>query len=97
MKGFTILVIMMMSSCASIDRVTSSNFTKPPVVSQPTIMEPISATVSRDVSYSLDQTNDVFMSLFTIVVVICILSALPRLIKYLRTKSGRYPNDQDNG
>jgi hypothetical protein len=85
--------LILLTGCASIDRITHGGFEAPPVLSQPDIIEPISASIDNNTPVDLEQTNDVFVSLTMLVVVICMLSVLPTLITYLRTRLGRDPND----
>lgn len=94
---YLIILTVLISSCTPVTRITSSNFVEPPVMSQPVIVEPISATVDENTPVDLSQTNDVFMNLALLVVLICVLSVMPKLIRYLKVKLGRYPNGQDNG
>lgn len=95
MKYFIILLILL-SGCISTSRITSSNFTKPPVVDQPEIIEPISYSIEEYPSIDMSQTNDVFLNLTVLVITICVLSVLPRFIIYLKTKLGQYSSDQGN-
>lgn len=95
MKYFIILIILL-SSCTSASRITSSNFTEPEVVYQPDIIEPISYSIGDHLSSDTSQTNDVFLKICALVIIICMLSVLPKFIIYLKAKLGRYPSDQDN-
>ena len=97
MKFITILALLLTVGCTStIKRVTSSGFVEPPIVAQPDVIEPISASTEKHTPADLAQANDVFMNLVLLVVIICVLSVTPLMITYLKTKWGRCPNDQDN-
>lgn len=98
MKYITILTLLLTTGCTStIKRVTSSGFVEPPVVAQPDVVEPITASIQNHTPADLEQTNDVFLHLLSLVVLICAVSVAPMIFKYLKTKWGRYPSDQDNG
>ena len=93
---YLLTILLITTGCTSIKRITSTGFKEPPVISQPDIIEPISASIDKHTPVDLEQTNDVFMDLVWLVVIICVLSVLPKLIKYLRAKWDQYSNDQDN-
>ena len=98
MKYITILTLLLTAGCTStIKRITSSGFVKPPVVTQPDVVEPLTASIQNHPPADLEQTNDVFLYLVSLVVLICALSVAPMIFRYLKTKWGRYPSDQDNG
>ena len=93
---YLLTILLITTGCTSIKRITSTDFVEPPIVSQPDIIEPISASVDMHTPVDLEQTNDVFINLVWLVIIICLLSVLPKIITYLRTKLGLYPSDRDN-
>lgn len=93
---YLLTILLITTGCTSIKRITSTDFVEPPIMSQPDIIEPISASVDKHTPADLEQVNDVFMNLVWLVVIICVLSVLPKIIRYLRAKLGRYPSDRDN-
>ena len=93
---YLMIISLLFSSCMSIKRITSTKFTQPEKVEQPQVVEPITVTMDHNMHENIQQTNDVFLNLVLLVVLICMLSVLPKFIAYLKTKWGRYPNDQDS-
>ena len=89
------IVLIFLTGCTSIKRITSTDFVEPPVVSQPDIIEPISASIGKTTTPILVQTNDVFFKLTLLVILICVLSALPILFTYLRARRDRRSADLD--
>ena len=92
---FLMLACLLITGCMSVKRIIPTKVPPPPIVSQPVVVEPLTVAAEHT-PVSLQQTNQVFLKLVLLVISICLLSVLPKLITYLKTKWGRYPSDQDN-